>query len=367
MGMVKFLTTCASQGLEIDKRLARRAVRAYRSKYDSVPQLWRATEAAAIHAVQSGKQVTVGKVRYGVRGRFLHCQLPSRRLIAYYAPQLITEPAWIFPTVDEDGVEGKIMVVGQGGVKSTAAKRAADEGVTITGPPIEREKTSLTYMGMVKNQWVRESTFGGKLVENCLAEGTQVLAHRGWIPIESIQHNDLVWDGLEWVAHAGLICKGVHNTCCLDGVFITPDHRVLTEKGWLDASSCEGLNRYDSISFEPRSTRAGFTLCPGAKKHVYDIRNSGPRNRFTVMGNSGPFIVHNCDQGIARDLMAAAMLRVEAAGYPVVLTVHDEIVSEIPEHFGSVAEYEELMSELPSWAMGIPVNAEGWRGKRYRK
>jgi len=77
--------------------------------------------------------------------------------------------------------------------------------------------------------------------------------------------------------------------------------------------------------------------------------------------------VENITQAAARDIMAEAMKRVDDAGYDVILSVHDEAVSEIPEDFGSLEEYNELMAEQPQWCPGLPISVAGWRGKRYRK
>jgi DNA polymerase bacteriophage-type len=72
-------------------------------------------------------------------------------------------------------------------------------------------------------------------------------------------------------------------------------------------------------------------------------------------------------QAMARDIMIAGSMRVEAAGYPVVLRVHDEVVSDVPNGHGSLEEFVRLIKVKPRWASDLPVAAEGWEGPRYKK
>ena len=76
-------------------------------------------------------------------------------------------------------------------------------------------------------------------------------------------------------------------------------------------------------------------------------------------------IFENLVQATARDVMMHGAHLTEAAGYDLVGRIHDELISEKEE--GSVEEYVELMKAPPPWLRGIPISAEGWSGRRYRK
>lgn len=103
----------------------------------------------------------------------------------------------------------------------------------------------------------------------------------------------------------------------------------------------------------------------------YMTWNSNPK--YGAMGwvrmeTYGARLAENVVQATARDIQRRAMLNLERAGYPVILHVYDEIVSEVPNGHGSIEEFERLMMTLPDWAHGWPIKAAGgWVGQRYRK
>jgi DNA polymerase len=116
--------------------------------------------------------------------------------------------------------------------------------------------------------------------------------------------------------------------------------------------------------------RAGEVITFGPLKNLRFVKRGA--YLYLILPSGRPLVygglwTENVVQATARDLMADAKLRVRPAGYPSILTVHDEVVSEVPAGFGDLKEFEKLLTELPGWAAGIPVAAEAWRGFRYRK
>ena len=82
----------------------------------------------------------------------------------------------------------------------------------------------------------------------------------------------------------------------------------------------------------------------------------------------GGIFFNHIVQGIARDLMVNGILNIDAAGYRILLSVHDEALAERKKGFGNLSEFTKLMAgNLPEWARGAPIRAEGWTGQRYRK
>lgn len=118
---------------------------------------------------------------------------------------------------------------------------------------------------------------------------------------------------------------------------------------------------------------------PHDKSHR-EVAQATYRERIRYMGENqttrqwgkqytyGGKLSENVTQALCRDLLAVALVNVDAAGWPIILHVHDEVVCEVPnEPDYTVAKLEELMCALPSWAAGFPLAAEGAELMRYAK
>src|SRR5690606_25345955 len=100
------------------------------------------------------------------------------------------------------------------------------------------DRYQLTYL----KGYGRTAAWYGKL---CVAGDTLVATSRGWVRLATVRAGDLLWDGEAWVSHGGLLFQGVKPTVPVDGVQMTPDHEVMTDGGWREAQTCEGLDRAD--------------------------------------------------------------------------------------------------------------------------
>lgn len=481
-----------SEFAKVDMDLAVKAVGAYRETNYRIVAFWKESEELYLE---------IGRAAAEDKKSYMEVPLPSGRKLTYRNPRIVQrETPW-------------------GAMQDTV---------------------EIDTLNSITRQWVPQKIWGGLAVENCIAEGTFVLTDNGWKPIENIDVSDKVHDGVDFVSHGGLVSKSMQTCIEVDGVWMTPDHEVLTDDGWKpglenprpyrptfrtpdgyapraeqwaqtflalsmrlrgavregggrsnegleeranaelwmpnfpfavagftdprnesasgvcgvaqyerslptsDASSMEKLRRawnhglrtvagtlraflgrygadlsarvgfgsnrqqwsllagelpvgYPSqerdeqahdgsgsgrsdaferdrhfgidviLPAEARLDSGRIAPRPASDKQVFDILNAGPRHRFVVLGKGGPFIVHNCVQATARDLMAGAMMRLEQQGYPVIMSVHDEIICEVPEGFGSLDEMIRIMTEVPGWAKGCPIAAEGKEGPRYCK
>jgi DNA polymerase len=93
----------------------------------------------------------------------------------------------------------------------------------------------------------------------------------------------------------------------------------------------------------------------------------GMTRQFRRTATYGGHLTENVVQAMARDLMAGGMLRLEHRGYTPILTVHDEVLVQVPEDDADLDSFLEIVTTVPRWAKGLPVAGEAWQGERYRK
>lgn len=329
-------------GIHLSESEARRIVDLWRRANPWAVPFWSDLEHAYTRAVRNpGVPFKAGRVTYMMQGPHLWYALPSGRVLNYP-----------FARIEEEGIT----------YAKAAWKPAADA-----------------------KEWPRARLWKGLA---CIARGTPVLTHRGWIPIQSVTDADYVWDGVAWVIQGGAIHQGVGRVLSAFGVSMTPDHKVLTEAGWVRAdeserysrAACEfpdskdGIGRYPTaLSHFAGSDGSDADIQAGCYADVYDLLNCGPRHRFVVQSADGQMlIVHNCEnivQATANDLLREALRSLDRQGFYTVAHVHDEIVVEHDAESAEAASavIKKCLTTPPDWAIDLPLAASGKIMLRYGK
>ena len=140
-------------------------------------------------------------------------------------------------------------------------------------------------------------------------------------------------------------------------------------------------NTFNELGLRVRASKNWLLLgLPSGRALCYPSPKIEDGDRVTYMGidqytrkwtridTHGGKLFENLCQAVARDIMAANMPLIEAAGYRIVLTVHDEIIAEAPDEPQYNAEHlATLLAANPDWAPDIPLAAAGFETYRYRK
>lgn len=92
-----------------------------------------------------------------------------------------------------------------------------------------------------------------------------------------------------------------------------------------------------------------------------------PSREWKRVNTYGGSLCENVVQAIARDILAAAMMKLEQAGIPINIHVHDEIVVEIPDDADMMSFLKYIMETPPAWAKELPLDWSHWEGKRFQK
>lgn len=359
-GQWAFKAMAKNYGVRMDDKTVERIIKNWRAANPWAQRFGKACEAAAQTAMDlPGRDYSAGRVSYrlepdalGGMGA-LFCTLPSGRRICYPDPSIeIVEKEW-----------GDTLCI----LCRKGAWRPAKDST----------------------EWPRIAVWKGLMVENCLAENTEVLTSAGWLPIQDVKPRHLLWDGQAWVAHDGVVAKGTQACTSLYGLTLTPDHEVLTNAGWMQAAEAQ-RHRYDrkdvwlpdgttprshtrqerlvDVPLHLRNGEGGDDSARLSQRTVYDIVNAGCRNQFVARGTDGPVIVHNCTQAAQADLLRLKIAEASLHGLKLVGHTHDEILAESRYPEEDAPKLKALMEARPGWSGddNLPLRAEVEYGYRYK-
>lgn len=275
-----------------------------------------------------------------------------------------------------------VIVLAMAGATKTAAN------VIEKGSAVYTDQATKVFNYPVKKTDLKEYTIGKNIVLGC---GFQM----GWRKFKTRYAKDmpdevakeairgyredfapevpLMWRGLE---DAAVACVWDNRVTEAYGI------QYKLEDGWLTARLPSGRKLW---YFDPKGVRKHmpWCACPACKEakklppetpieyHIrrgveYSAQKTGQWKRISVYGG---LLTENVVQATARDLLVHAMFNCEKELHPLVLTVHDEAITEVASSRADAKLLEQYMTDIPQWAraLQIPVAAECWVGDRYRK
>jgi len=270
---------------------------------------------------------------------------------------------------DFSNIEGRVLAWLAGEEWKLNAFRAFDAG---TGPDIYKLSYSKSF-GVPVDEITKDQRQIGKVQELALGYqggvgAFQTMARGYGVKVTDERANEIKqlwrdshprvvsywWDleraALEAVSHPGAKVSVRQTTFVKRGSFLfakLPSGRMLT--------------------YPYPTLKAIETPWGEMKEQLHYWHVDGLTNKWEETHTYGGKLAENLTQAVARDILAEAITRVSRLGYDVCLSVHDEVVAEMPEGAEWLENLLTQMKVLPAWATGLPVAAEGWQGSRYRK
>ncbi|MBE3570185.1 MAG: DNA polymerase [Bacillales bacterium] len=144
-------------------------------------------------------------------------------------------------------------------------------------------------------------------------------------------------------------------------------------KGLIFARESDIVNGLDFLTITLPSRRKLFYAKPFlaqndfGKEALYYYGLNQTSKKWTKLSTYGGKLVENIVQAIARDCLAETLKRLSAAGYQVVMHIHDEVVLDVPKDYADLDKVVEIMRQPISWAPGLPLNADGFVSEYYKK
>ena len=142
--------------------------------------------------------------------------------------------------------------------------------------------------------------------------------------------------------------------------------------GLIIARECDSVNGLDFITVTLPSKRKMFYAFPHLGKNRWEkdsicYLGTNMAKKWGEIETYGGKLTENIVQAIARDCLAVKIERLTALGYKIVFHVHDEVVIEAPGKHADLDEVCRIMSEPIPWAPGLPLNADGYISKFFKK